>query len=230
MAIVVDEFGGTAGLVTINDLISEIIGDGSELAEHEDVNIQFVDDQTFLVQAQLSVEEINELLNLDLPLNEEYQTLGGFLTYYLQKIPAVGEVFTYKNIQFKVVLVVGPRLEQIQIYQSETETTSDADQTIAELLESGDSDDTGTDSLTAIDEISPPPDNHTSDSSDNSASEKTETDYTIAELLESGNSDDTGTDSLTAIDEISPPPDNHTSDSSDNSPSEKTEADHNRNP
>nr|WP_317266978.1 hemolysin family protein [Arthrospira sp. SH-MAG29] len=246
MAIVVDEFGGTAGLVTINDLISEIIGDGSELAEHEDLNIQFVDDQTFLVQAQLSVEEINELLNLDLPLNEEYQTLGGFLTYHLQKIPAVGEVFTYKNIEFKVVSVVGPRLEQIQIYQSETETTSDADNIIAELLESGDYEDTETDSLTAsenpglnIDEITHKPDNHTSEISDNSPSEKTEADSTIAELLESGDYEDTKTDSLTAsenyglnINEITHKPDNHTSDSSDNSPSENTEAeaDHNHNP
>ncbi|MDY7051293.1 hemolysin family protein, partial [Limnospira fusiformis] len=200
MAIVVDEFGGTAGLVTIDDLISEIIGNGSELAEGEDGDIKFVDDQTFLVQAQLDVEEVNELLNLDLPLNEEYQTLGGFLTYQLQKIPAVGEVLTYHNLEFKVVLVEGPRLEQIQISQLGPKTTSDAELTIAELLESPDSQDREADSLTAMDEITPLPDNDTPKISDNSPSENSEVDYTIAELLESPDSQDREADSLTAMD------------------------------
>lgn len=135
MIIVVDEFGGTAGLVTIADLIGEIIGDGLELTETEEVTLQFMDEQTFLVQAQLSVEEVNELLDLNLPLNEEYQTLGGFITYQLQKIPGVGEVLRYNNLEFKVMSVAGPRVEQIQISQLEAETVAELQAEIAEEVE-----------------------------------------------------------------------------------------------
>ncbi len=134
MVIVVDEFGGTAGLVTLQDLIAEIIGDGSELTETEDVKVQFIDEQTFLVQAQLDLEEVNELLDLDLPLTEEYQTLGGFLIYQLQKIPTVDEVWRYHNLEFKVISSEGPRLNQISIHLLEPETTT-SNQDIQDFIE-----------------------------------------------------------------------------------------------
>lgn len=198
MVIVVDEFGGTAGLVTINDLISEIIGDGSELTENEDINIQFINDQTFLVQAQLSVEEANELLNLELPLDEEYQTLGGFLTYQFQKIPAVGESLNYKNFEFKVVLVVGPRLEQIQISHLEPETTSNGENTMAEFLDtslssekSSNSPDSENQTLN-IDEINSESPSDELDISDSLTSDITsDSEDTMAELLDSSLSSST---------------------------------------
>ena len=125
LVIVVDEFGGTAGLVTIQDLIAEIIGDRSELTEAEGVTLQFVDEQTFLVQAQLDLEELNERLDLNLPLTEEYQTLGGFLIYQLQKIPTVGETFRYHHLEFTVLSTDGPRLDQIEIKMLEPETSTE---------------------------------------------------------------------------------------------------------
>ena len=115
MVIVVDEFGGTAGLVTLEDLIAEIIGNSYEVTGMEELTFQMTEDDTFIVQAQLSVEEVNELLDLDLPLSEEYQTLGGFVTYKLQKIPSQGETFQYQNIEFTVTAAEGPRLDQIKI-------------------------------------------------------------------------------------------------------------------
>jgi CBS domain containing-hemolysin-like protein len=128
MVIIVDEFGGTAGLVTINDLIAEIIGDSSESTETEEITLQYIDEQTFLVQAQLDIEEVNELVDLDLPITEEYQTLGGFLIYQLQKIPTVGETLRYQNLEFTVVLAEGPRIDKIQIHQLEPESqTEDLD-------------------------------------------------------------------------------------------------------
>ncbi|MGK7921355.1 MAG: hemolysin family protein [Trichodesmium sp.] len=118
--IVVDEFGGTAGLITREDLIAEIIGgDSYEVTDTEEVALQMLDDETFIVQAQLSVEEVNELLNLDLPVTEDYQTLGGFLIYQLQKIPTEGEKLSYQNLEFTVMSAEGPRLDQIKIFQLE---------------------------------------------------------------------------------------------------------------
>jgi CBS domain containing-hemolysin-like protein len=117
MAIVVDEFGGTAGLVTIQDLIAEIIGDRSEETNPDDVPFQILNDRTFLVQAQMNLEEVNEWLDLDLPLADEYQTLGGFLLYQWQKIPTQGESLFYNDLELTVISATGPRLNKIRIYK-----------------------------------------------------------------------------------------------------------------
>ncbi|WRH65829.1 MAG: hemolysin family protein [Planktothrix sp. GU0601_MAG3] len=130
LVIVVDEFGGTAGLVTIQDVIAEIIGDHSNPTESEDDTIQFIDDYTFLVQAQLDLEELNERLDLDLPLTEEYQTLGGFLIYQFQKIPSVGETLRYQTFDFTILSTEGPRLDQIEIWIVEPETLETSPETI----------------------------------------------------------------------------------------------------
>ncbi|MBN3873392.1 MAG: hemolysin family protein [Nostoc sp.] len=119
MVMVVNEFGGTVGLVTIKDVIAEIIGDASESENSDDLLIQMLDKQKFLVQAQINLEDLNEILHLNLPLTREYQTLGGFLLYQLQKIPAIGESFRYQNLEFTVVSIVGPRLHQIQVQRLE---------------------------------------------------------------------------------------------------------------
>ncbi|MEB3281061.1 MAG: hemolysin family protein [Lyngbya sp.] len=136
MVIIVDEFGGTAGLVTINDLIAEIIGDSSEPTETEEITLQYIDDQTFLVQAQLDIEEVNERVDLDLPITEEYQTLAGFLIYQLQKIPTVGETLRYQNLEFTVISAEGPRIEQIQIHQLEPESETEYIDLMNEQIES----------------------------------------------------------------------------------------------
>ncbi|MGD1714010.1 hemolysin family protein [Dapis sp. BLCC M172] len=133
MVIVVDEFGGTAGLITREDLIAEIISaDNYEVTDSEELALQMLDDQTFIVQAQLSVEEVNQLLNLDLPVTDDYQTLGGFLIYELQKIPIGGEKLYYQNLEFTVISAEGPRLDQIKIRQLEELGT---EQTVNLVLE-----------------------------------------------------------------------------------------------
>ncbi|MEH2350505.1 MAG: hemolysin family protein [Nostoc sp.] len=119
MVMVVNEFGGTVGLVTIKDVIAEIIGDASVPESSDDLLIKMLDEQKFLVQAQINLEDLNEVLHLNLPLTREYQTLGGFLLYQLQKIPAIGEIFFYENLEFTVVSIVGPRLHQIQLRRLE---------------------------------------------------------------------------------------------------------------
>ncbi len=119
MVMVVDEFGGTAGLVTLKDLIAEIIGEEPEPASLEELTVQLLDENTFLVQAQMDLAEVNELLDFDLPLTDEYQTLGGFLLYLFQKIPVQGEGVRYNNLDFTIVSAEGPRLNQIRIERRE---------------------------------------------------------------------------------------------------------------
>lgn len=119
MVMVVDEFGGTAGIVTIQDLVAEILGSDHEPESQEEPAFQILDEQTFLVQAQLDIEEVNELLNLELPITEDYQTLGGFIIYQMQKIPTPGEQLTYGNLQLTLASAEGPRLHQIRIHRLE---------------------------------------------------------------------------------------------------------------
>ncbi|MDM9383224.1 hemolysin family protein [Chlorogloeopsis sp. ULAP01] len=119
MVIVVDEFGGTVGLVTIQDVIAQIIGETSAVESSDELLVELVDRWTFVVQAQINLEEMNEVLHLDLPVGKEYQTLGGFLLYQLQKVPELGETFRYQNLEFTVISVEGPRLHQIQVRRLE---------------------------------------------------------------------------------------------------------------
>jgi CBS domain containing-hemolysin-like protein len=115
MVMVVDEFGGTVGLVTIQDVIAQIIGDYGDSENSHTLLVQILDENTHLVQAQINLEDLNQLLNINLPVTREYQTLGGFLLYELQKIPRLGEIYLYENLEFTVMSVVGPRLHQIQL-------------------------------------------------------------------------------------------------------------------
>lgn len=133
MVMVVDEFGGTAGLVTLQDLIAEIIGEHPESESTQELAVQILDEHTFLVQAQVNLEEVNELLDLSLPLTDEYQTLGGFLLYQYQKIPAQGEVLHYDNLDLTVVSAEGPRLHQIRIHRQEAATTPQHDASVTNI-------------------------------------------------------------------------------------------------
>jgi CBS domain containing-hemolysin-like protein len=119
------EFDGTAGLVTLQDLIKAIIGIEDEASSPQDVQIVEQDNHTFIVQAQTDVEFINEQIGLGLPMMEDYQTLGGFLMFYLQKIPEEGEQFYYGDLEVKVLSMDGPRLDQVLI-QRTSSTKKDA--------------------------------------------------------------------------------------------------------
>jgi CBS domain containing-hemolysin-like protein len=117
LVMVVDEYGSTSGLITLEDVIAEIIGDALPGETGEIPELRVLDEQTFLVQAQMNLEELNELLDLDLPLTEEYQTLGGFLLYQWQKIPAPGESLQYDNLEFTVVSAEGRRLCEVRLHR-----------------------------------------------------------------------------------------------------------------
>ncbi|MEL7223438.1 MAG: transporter associated domain-containing protein, partial [Cyanobacteria bacterium J06576_12] len=113
MVIAVDDYGGTAGLVTFRDLAAEIIGDVGQ----RDPNAQIIakDSYTVVFPAQTDLEDVNERLSLLLPTSDDYLTLGGFLIYELQKIPTVNEQLLYEDLELTVLAVEGPKLTKIQI-------------------------------------------------------------------------------------------------------------------
>ncbi|HVP06163.1 MAG TPA: hemolysin family protein [Dehalococcoidia bacterium] len=115
MAIVVDEYGGTAGIVTLEMLLEELVGYVSdELRRHEEEFVE-VAKNTFQVDAGMTIHDANEELELDLPEDEDYETIAGFVLAELGHIPAEGEEFVRDGISVKVTKVDGNRIEEVTI-------------------------------------------------------------------------------------------------------------------
>jgi CBS domain containing-hemolysin-like protein len=110
------EFNGTAGLVTLQDLIRAIIGIEDEALSPAEEPITEQDNHTFMIQAQTDLEVVNEHLGVSLPILEDYQTLGGFVMFHLQRIPGSGESFCYENLEIKIISATGPRIERVLIH------------------------------------------------------------------------------------------------------------------
>ena len=114
LLVVVDEHGGTEGLVTVADLTSEIVGDEDDPENPED-DLQQLQEHSWLVAGDLEIYELNRELGLQLPESDEHHTLAGFLLERLQHIPAPGESLRWKGHQFLILAMDGPRIERVEI-------------------------------------------------------------------------------------------------------------------
>lgn len=114
MAIVVDEYGGTAGLVTIEDLIEEIVGEIVDEYDKEEPLVEPIDANTIRVDAKMPIDEVNELLDVELP-HDEWDTVGGLVFGLTGRVPVVGEVVRYDSLEFKTERVTGRRVQKVLI-------------------------------------------------------------------------------------------------------------------
>ena len=114
MAIVVDEYGGTAGLVTIEDLIEEIVGEIVDEYAQEEPLVEPIDERTMRVDAKMPIDEVNELLDAQLP-HDEWDTVGGLVFGLTGRVPAVGERVRYDSIEFRTERVTGRRIQKVLI-------------------------------------------------------------------------------------------------------------------
>lgn len=116
IAIVVDEYGGTAGLITMEDLIESIVGNIQDEYDDEDEEVAKLNDNTFTVDGTMDIDEVCELINAQLP-EGEYDTLAGFLIAQLGYLPQDGDmdVVEYKNIKFTVLSVEERRIAKVKI-------------------------------------------------------------------------------------------------------------------
>ncbi len=117
MAIVVDEYGGTAGLVTIEDLIEEIVGEIVDEYDQEEPLVEPVDEDRIRVDAKMPIDEVNELLDVDLP-HEEWDTVGGLVFGLTGRVPEVGESVRLDSLEFKTERVTGRRVQKVLITKS----------------------------------------------------------------------------------------------------------------
>ena len=114
MAIVVDEYGGVSGLVTIEDLLEEIVGEIRDEFDVSEPQIEAVSDGGFFIDARVSIDELNELLSVSVE-GAGFDTLGGFVYHRLGKIPSRGDVVEYDGLKIEVVSTVGRRLKRLKV-------------------------------------------------------------------------------------------------------------------
>ena len=114
MAIVVDEYGGTAGLITIEDLVEVIVGDIEDEYDEEEDEIQVINSNEFLVEGSTKISDVNEVLGIELE-SEEFDSIGGYIIGYIKHIPEENEVIEVDGIKFNIESVDKNRIKKIRI-------------------------------------------------------------------------------------------------------------------
>ncbi len=118
IAILIDEYGGFSGIVTMEDIIEQVVGDIDDEYDEEEEIIDKIDDKTYLVDGDVSLEDLDEELGIDLT-SETSETIGGFLIDMLGEIPDendVGRIIDFENYQFKIMAIQDRRIERVKIY------------------------------------------------------------------------------------------------------------------
>lgn len=115
LGVVVDEFGGTSGLVALEDIVEEIFGDIED--EHDSSNYiaKKLDNGEYLISARLEIEKVNELLNLSLPESDEYMTVGGLILHEYQSFPKLNEIVKIGSFDFKIVKNTATKIELVRL-------------------------------------------------------------------------------------------------------------------
>ncbi|WP_276301201.1 hemolysin family protein [Halorussus lipolyticus] len=113
MVIVIDEFGATEGLITMEDVLEEIVGE--ILVGDEEHPIEFVDDTEVVVRGDVNIDEVNEALEIDLPEGEEFETIAGFLFNRAGRLVEQGEEFEYESVMFRAEQVEDTRIQKVRV-------------------------------------------------------------------------------------------------------------------
>ncbi len=118
MAIVIDEFGGTAGLVTIEDVLEEIVGDirdEHEPVEHDRPQFTAINETQAEVDGRFRIDELNEKLHMSVPENGDYDTVAGFMLSHFGRVPTPGEAFEFHNIRFTTIAATPTHVKRVAI-------------------------------------------------------------------------------------------------------------------
>jgi CBS domain containing-hemolysin-like protein len=115
LAIVVDDSGGTEGIVTMEDIIEEIVGEIHDEYDEIQKPIQAAQDGALIVNANISIHDFNEQFSAELPEAPDYNTLAGFLQKYTGRLPELNEEILYSNFTFKIVQKTARRIRQVQV-------------------------------------------------------------------------------------------------------------------
>ncbi|MDO4191348.1 MAG: hemolysin family protein [Bacteroidales bacterium] len=118
IAVILDEFGGTAGIVTMEDIMEEIFGEIED--EHDMVNVVMkkISDTEYMFSGRVEIDAINQTYELDLPVSDDYLTVAGMILHHYEKFPKINEVITIDHWQFKVIQATNNRIEMVKLLVS----------------------------------------------------------------------------------------------------------------
>ena len=113
IALVLDEYGGTSGMITVEDIIEEIFGEIED--EHDNIALinQRLEDGTYMFSARLEIDYLNDTYNLDIPKGEGYETLGGYVLEHTESIPEKEDIILIDNFEIQVTKVTGAKIEEL---------------------------------------------------------------------------------------------------------------------
>ena len=115
LAVVVDEFGGTAGIISLEDIVEELFGEIEDEHDVDDYIAKRNDDGSYLLSARLEIERVNEMFGLHLPVSDEYQTIAGFILYRYKNFPKMHEVIQIDRFKLKIMKVESNRIELVTL-------------------------------------------------------------------------------------------------------------------
>ena len=116
LGVVVDEFGGTSGLIALEDIVEEIFGDIEDEHDSNNYVAKRLDNGEYLLSARLEIEKVNEMFNLSLPESDDYMTVGGLILHEYQSFPKLNEVVTIGgNLEFKIIKNTATKIELVRL-------------------------------------------------------------------------------------------------------------------
>ena len=115
LGVVVDEFGGTSGLISLEDIVEEIFGDIEDEHDNQKYVAKLLDDGEYMLSARLEIEKVNELFSLDLPESDEYMTIGGLILHEYQSFPKLNEVVRIGRFEFKIIKSTMTKIELVRL-------------------------------------------------------------------------------------------------------------------
>jgi len=118
LAIVTDEYGGTEGVITMEDILEEIVGDLGDTSQTEVKNFSLLPDGKYYVLGSMDISEFNEVFSIDLPESDDYNTVAGFISYSTGKILNIGESFEYNSLTFELIKKIRQKMVQFRVHSN----------------------------------------------------------------------------------------------------------------
>ena len=115
IAVVVDEFGGTAGIVAMEDLVEQIFGEIEDEHDTQTYVAKSIGNNEYVLSGRLDIEKVNELFPIDLPESDDYQTVGGLILHQYQSFPKIYEIISFDKFEFKILKVTATKIELVKL-------------------------------------------------------------------------------------------------------------------